>query len=80
MYRRIVLKLSGETLAPLGAGGSVFDKDRVDECARMLIKIAAEGVQLAVILGGGNIWRGRFNPDMDPCSPRCLTPCAAPRQ
>ena len=66
MYRRIVLKLSGETLAPLASNGSVFDKDRVDECARMLIKIAAEGVQLAVILGGGNIWRGRFNPDMDP--------------
>ncbi len=65
MYRRIVLKLSGETLAPLGAGGSVFDKDRVDECARMLNKIASEGIQLVVILGGGNIWRGRFNPDMD---------------
>ncbi len=68
MYKRIVLKLSGETLAP-GKGeagaGSVYSPERVEETARMLIKVAGTGAQLIVILGGGNIWRGRFSSEMD---------------
>ena len=67
MYRRIVLKLSGETLSPLKGSGEtgVFSAERVDEAAKMLIKVASTGVQLCVILGGGNIWRGRFTDQMD---------------
>ncbi|MBR4236665.1 MAG: uridine monophosphate kinase [Clostridia bacterium] len=68
MYKRIVLKLSGETLAH-GKGeagaGSVYSPERVEETARMLIKVAGTGAQLIVILGGGNIWRGRFSSEMD---------------
>ncbi|MBQ3668235.1 MAG: uridine monophosphate kinase [Clostridia bacterium] len=65
MYKRIVLKLSGETLAPIGDEKGVYSPDRVNEAARMLIKVASTGAQLCVILGGGNIWRGRFTDEMD---------------
>ena len=67
MYKRIVLKLSGETLAPLNdsAEKGVFSAARVDEAAKMLIKVASTGAQLVVIMGGGNIWRGRFTDTMD---------------
>ena len=68
MYKRIVLKLSGETLAPLpGSGESgVYSAQRVEDAAKMLIKVASTGSQLVVILGGGNIWRGRFSNNMNP--------------
>ena len=65
MYKRIVLKLSGETLAPIGDEKGVYSPDRVNEAARMLIKVASTGAQLCVILGGGNVWRGRFTDEMD---------------
>ena len=62
MYNRIVLKLSGETLAPVGAvpkGASItFDADRVTAAAEMIIKLADLGVQVGIVLGGGNIFRG----------------------
>ena len=67
MYKRIVLKLSGETLAPLKGSNEtgVFSAERVDEAAKMLIRVASTGAQLCVVLGGGNIWRGRFTQEMD---------------
>ena len=68
MYKRIVLKLSGETLAPLDGSKEtgVYSASRVEDAARMLIRVAGTGAQLVVILGGGNIWRGRFSQDMNP--------------
>ncbi len=68
MYKRIVLKLSGETLAPLDGSkeAGVYSASRVEDAARMLIRVAGTGAQLVVILGGGNIWRGRFSQDMNP--------------
>ena len=70
MYNRIVLKLSGETLAPVGTppkGASVtFDADRVTAAAEMIIKLADLGVQVGIVMGGGNIWRGRFTSEMNP--------------
>ncbi len=67
MYKRIVLKLSGETLAPLPESGEsgIYSRARVEAAAKMLMKIADKGIELIVILGGGNIWRGRFDNDMD---------------
>lgn len=55
-YRRLVLKLSGEALA--GGGGYGIDPEVVDRIARELRDVAALGVQVAVVVGGGNIWRG----------------------
>jgi uridylate kinase len=55
-YKRILLKLSGEVLA----GGAAFgiNADRVAELAREVSDVAATGVQIGVVVGGGNIFRG----------------------
>lgn len=65
IYRRIILKLSGETLSP-ACGGACYDPDRVAQAADMLVRLTGMGVQTGVVLGGGNIWRGRFARDMNP--------------
>ncbi|AUW93690.1 MAG: UMP kinase [Sulfobacillus thermosulfidooxidans] len=55
-YHRIVLKLSGEALA--GAAGYGIDPIVVDSIARQIKDVLSLGVQIAVVVGGGNIWRG----------------------
>src|SRR4030042_195675 len=57
MFRRVVLKLSGETLA--GERGYGIDTGGVREIAAELISVRALGVDVALVVGGGNIWRGR---------------------
>ena len=64
-YKRIILKLIGETLAPENKSGS-FDASRVDRAAEAIIKLHDMGVQVGIVLGGGNIWRGRFSDEMNP--------------
>ena len=63
-YRRILLKLSGEALAAGGSG--ILNDEFVMTVAGVLKKCLAEGVQIGVIVGAGNIWRGRQGSDMDP--------------
>ena len=55
-YKRILLKLSGEVLA----GGAQFgiNADKVKALAREVADVAATGVQIGVVVGGGNIFRG----------------------
>jgi len=55
-YQRVLLKLSGEVLA----GGAAFgiDAGRVKSLAREVADVAAAGVQIGVVVGGGNIFRG----------------------
>jgi uridylate kinase len=55
-YKRILLKLSGEVLA----GGKPFgiDADRVRELASEVADVARSGVQIGIVVGGGNIFRG----------------------
>ena len=55
-YRRVILKLSGEAL---GLDGKLFCHEKFEQVARMLIDIQHTGVELAVVIGGGNVWRGR---------------------
>jgi uridylate kinase len=55
-YRRILLKLSGEALA--GEGGYGINTDVLEEIAREIRDIHGLGVQIGVVLGGGNIFRG----------------------
>ncbi len=55
-YRRIVLKLSGEALC--GAGSFGIDRDVIAATARELREVHAEGVQIGLVVGGGNIFRG----------------------
>lgn len=63
-YRRILLKLSGEALAAGGDG--LINQKFVSEIAAVLKRCLAEGVQIGIIVGAGNIWRGRQGKEMDP--------------
>lgn len=55
-YDRILLKLSGEAL--MGKRQYGIDPERLDDYAREIKKITEQGVQVAVVIGGGNIFRG----------------------
>ncbi|GHU66260.1 uridylate kinase [Clostridia bacterium] len=54
--KRILIKLSGEAL---GKDGKLFDLNRFDEIAHSLKTIADTGLQIGVVIGAGNLWRGR---------------------
>ena len=56
VYKRIILKMSGEALS--GNSGFGIDPDRAEEIAEKIKKVHDLGVQVAVVIGGGNIWRG----------------------
>lgn len=62
-YKRILLKLSGEVLA--GANKSGIDFDTVMVIAKSVKKIVDMGTQVAIVVGGGNFWRGRSSGEMD---------------
>lgn len=62
-YKRVLLKLSGEALAA-GADG-ILNHDFLGEVASVIKKCCDDGIQVAVIVGAGNIWRGRQGNDMD---------------
>ena len=55
-YKRVVLKLSGESLA--GDQGFGINPPVVEDIASQIKKIREHGVDVAVVVGGGNIWRG----------------------
>ncbi len=55
-YRRVLLKLSGEALA--GEGGSGFDPTVLQLVASEVLDITRRGIQVAIVVGGGNIVRG----------------------
>lgn len=55
-YKRILLKLSGEALA--GEHGFGIDPDRAEDIARKIKRLYELGVQIAVVIGAGNLWRG----------------------
>ena len=62
-YRRVLLKFSGEALAGYKKLGITFDEvlgfaKEIKECADL-------GVEIAIVVGGGNFWRGKANPYMD---------------
>lgn len=62
-YKKVLLKLSGEALA--GDKGKGFCEDTVFEVARQVKELVQSGVQVGVVIGGGNFWRGRSNDSMD---------------
>lgn len=55
-FERIVLKLSGEALA--GEQGYGIDPKTVDSIADDIVEVTKRGIQVAIVVGGGNIWRG----------------------
>lgn len=58
-YRRVLVKLSGEALAKKGHD-EIFDAENLNKVALALKSMTEEGVQIAVVVGGGNIWRGKL--------------------
>lgn len=56
-YKRILLKLGGEALA--GPGGFGISPDMAEEVAAKVKAVYDRGVQVAIVLGGGNLWRGK---------------------
>ena len=62
-YKRILLKLSGEAMA--GSNGQGLDFDTVLRICGAVKKCAGMGVQIGIVVGGGNFWRGRSSGKMD---------------
>ena len=62
-YNRILLKLSGESLA--GDQKTGIDFDKVVEICKPIKKCVDAGVQVGIVVGGGNFWRGRTSEHMD---------------
>ncbi len=62
-YKRILLKLSGEVLA--GDEGKGINNDTVLRICRSVKKVADMGVDIGIVVGGGNFWRGRSSEHMD---------------
>lgn len=67
-YRRIVLKISGECLAAAGPGGG-FDADCLAYAAGQIAAVAAGGTQIGVVVGAGNLIRGRSLKDIEAINP-----------
>ena len=62
-YKRVIIKLSGEALA--GEKGNGIDEGILDVVTDEIIAVSKLGVQVGIIVGGGNFWRGRQGREMD---------------
>ena len=58
-YNRVLIKLSGEAL---GENGRLFDYSQIDKVAAVIAECNREGAQIGIVIGAGNIWRGRQGP------------------
>lgn len=61
-YKRVILKLSGEALA--GANGYGIDPTIIKSISEQIKEVVALGVEVAVVVGAGNIWRGKTGSEM----------------
>ena len=62
-YKRVLLKLSGEALA--GSKKTGFDEATCLEVARQVKQLVDDGIEVGVVTGGGNFWRGRTSENID---------------
>lgn len=61
-YRRIVLKLSGEALS--GEQGFGIEPKVIQSIAKQIKEVAELGIEIGIVVGGGNIWRGKIGSEM----------------
>ena len=61
--KRVLLKLSGEALA--GDKKTGFDEPTVTKVAKQVKQLTDDGIQVSVVIGGGNFWRGRTSENID---------------
>ena len=59
IYKRIVIKISGESLAPKD-DALILDEQKLSNLATVVKNVVAQGVQVCIVVGAGNIWRGRL--------------------
>ena len=59
MFKRVLIKLSGEAL---GDHGRLFDFEQIDRVAAVIAKLHETETEIALVIGAGNIWRGRQGP------------------
>lgn len=69
-YHRILIKLSGEALA--GDKGVGIDLPTVQAIAKEIAEVHQSGVQIALVIGGGNLWRGEPAAAVDGACPSGL--------
>ena len=62
-YKRIIIKISGEALG--GEKGTGFDQKTIDYVVDQILAAHGMGIQGAIVVGGGNIWRGRQGKEME---------------
>lgn len=63
MYNRILLKISGEALS--GSDGVGINREMVESVVCQIVELVNMGKQIAIVVGGGNFWRGRQGAHMD---------------
>ena len=63
VYKRVIIKLSGEALA--GEQGSGINEEVLDVVTNQIKAVSDLGVEIGIIVGGGNFWRGRQGKEMD---------------
>ena len=63
MKRRVLLKLSGEALA--GEKHTGFDEPTVTKVAKQVKTLVGQGIEVGIVIGGGNFWRGRSSENID---------------
>ncbi|MBE5762517.1 MAG: UMP kinase [Clostridiales bacterium] len=56
-YKRVLLKISGEALS--GGTGKTYSSKMLEELSKVLVGLTARGAEIAIVVGGGNIWRGK---------------------
>lgn len=56
-YKRVLLKISGEALK---SDDEIYDKDKLKDVASQVIELTKQGLQIGLVIGGGNIWRGKL--------------------
>lgn len=61
--KRVILKLSGEALS--GDKKSGYDDSIIEDIAKQVAQLTSKGLQVGVVIGGGNYWRGRSNNNID---------------
>ena len=57
-YKRVLIKLSGEAIGEENGRG--IDKNKLEKVVDQLVEISKSGVELAVVIGAGNFWRGKY--------------------
>ncbi len=62
-YKRVMLKISGEAMS--GGKGFGLDTPTIDEIAKKIKEVVDLGVEVSIVVGGGNFWRGRSGGNMD---------------